>query len=251
MIDKLGNQLTRLEERVAALSVPAPTSEEMGTPAATPDAMMRTPTPTHDAMMDSMEESNVQEIGIIENYAATRFFPKWMVVLKDVPVRMYLTRLHREHINRFTTDPFYDSSEVILPGEIGVIEFVPEQVGEFKIRNVGHKFDATLVVVETVEEANRLKLERGRQMVALIHSVDDFRIFPDKLVLVEGLPARIHNISLVAEHQVSFGPFYKADESNTRPREINFVEFTPDQIGEFTIFHEIHGIEGTLAVEEL
>ena len=139
MIDKLGNQLTRLEERVAALSVPAPTSEEMGTPAATPDAMMRTPTPTHNAMMDSMEESNVQEIGIIENYAATRFFPKWMVVLKDVPVRMYLTRLHREHINRFTIDPFYDSSEVILPGEIGVIEFVPDQVGEFKIRNVGHK----------------------------------------------------------------------------------------------------------------
>ena len=130
-----------------------------------------------------------------------------MVVLKDVPVRMYLTRLHREHINRFTIDPFYDSSEVILPGEIGVIEFVPDQVGEFKIRNVGHKFDATLVLVETVEEANRLKLERGRQMVALIHSVDDFRIFPDKLVLVKGLPARIHNISLVAEHQVSFGPF--------------------------------------------
>ena len=159
----LGERLIQVEESIAAISARMPTP--------TPHSMMEEPAPTLEMMM---EEPNIQEIAIIENYAATRFFPQWMVVLKDKPVRIYLTRLHKEHVNKFTIAPFYDSSEVILPGEIGVIEFVPDQVGEFKIRNVGHNFEATLVVVETVQEANILHAERGKQMYALIHSVDEF-----------------------------------------------------------------------------
>ena len=257
MLDDFGMRLERLEERFETLSRPAPTPMMMGTPTATPDHMMDEPTPPPPVTKEvpptptpTPEEANIQEIGIIENYAATRFFPQWMVVMKDVPVRMYMTRLHREHVNKFTISPFYDSSEVILPGEIGIIEFVPDQAGEFKIRNVGHNFEATLVVVETVEEANRLKLERGKQMFSIIHSVDEFRMFPDRLVLKEGIPARIHNISLIAEHQVSFKPFHTPEGFNVRPREINIVEFTPDQTGEFAIFHELHLFEGTLVVEE-
>jgi len=94
-----------------------------------------------------------------------------------------------------------------------------------------------------------LRRGKGRKVVDLIHKVDGLRLFPDKLVLVAGLPARVHNISLIAGHQVSFKLFYKADDFNTRPREINFVEFTPDQVGEFTILHKIYGIQGTLVVE--
>ncbi len=199
--------------------------------------------------MTMMDGERVQELSIIENYAATRFFPQWIVVLKDVPVRMYLTRLHREHVNRFSIDPFYSSSEVILPGEIGLIEFVPDQVGAFKIRNVGHNFEADLVVVETLEEARQLVTERGRQMFSLIHSVDDFRIFPDRLVLQEGIPARIHNISLLADHQVSLRPFDDPAEINVRPREISIVDFTPRESGLFTIRHELHGFTGELVVE--
>ena len=215
---------------------------------ATPEPTPRpTSTPTPETIG---EKPTVQEVAIIENYAATRFFPRWIVVLKDIPVRLYLTRLHREHVNKFTIEPFYSSSEVILPGEIGVIEFLPNQVGEFKISNVGHGFDATLVVVETVEEAKKKIAEREIQMYALIHNVDDSKIFPDRLVVQEGIPTTIHNISLVAEHRVSIEPFYSSEDFNVKPREISRFVFTPDQTGEFTIRHEIHGITGEFIVEE-
>lgn len=208
------------------------------------------PTPTPTSMgMDTMKVGPLQEIGLIENYAATQFFPGWMVVVKDTPVKIYLTRLHREHVNRFTIEPFYRSSEVILPGEIGVIEFLPDQVGEFKIRNVGHSFGADLVVVETPEEARLRIAERGRQMYSLIHSVDEFRIFPGRLVLQEGIPATIHNISLIAEHRVSFRPFDDPSDINVRPRVVTLIEFTPDETGQFTIKHENHGFTGDLIVE--
>ena len=189
-------------------------------------------------------------MSIIENYAATRFFPRFIVVHKDIPVRLYLTRLHREHVNKFTIEPFFRSSQVILPGEIGVIEVVPDQLGEFKIRNVGHGFEATLLVVETVEEQNRTIAERGRQMYALIHSADDGRIFPDRLVVQQGVPTTVHNISMVAEHRVSFKPFHDPEDINVRPRQITPIAFTPDSAGEFTILHLIDGITGTLVVEE-
>ena len=233
-----------LEEKIAALEGQIAELEATQSHEATEEM----PTPTPDSMI--MEMAPVQEIAIIENYAATRFFPGWIVVIKDIPVRLHLTRLHREHVNRFTIEPFFSSSEVILPGEIGVIEFLPDQAGEFKISNVGHSFDATLVVAETQEEANRLAAERGVQMFALIHSIDDFRIFPNELVIQQGIPTTIHNISLIGEHRVSFEPFHVPDDLNIRPREITPIQFTPASTGEFTIRHEIHGFTGSLVVEE-
>ena len=167
----LPERLFALEQKLAALGTLGPMSIDMGapapeaammTPAATPDAtVMAAPTPTAGA---TVAVPSIQEIGIIENYAATQFYPQNMVVLKDIPVIMYLTRLHREHVNRFTISPFYSSSAVILPGEIGVIEFVPDQIGEFKIRNVGHDFEATLIVVET-----RVTSGEGR-LLALVNT---------------------------------------------------------------------------------
>ena len=136
----------------------------------TPEPTARpTPKPTPETMG---EKPNVQEIAIIENYAATRFFPRWIVLLKGIPVR------YREHVNRFTISPFYSSFDVILPGEIGLIEFLPDQVGEFKIRNVGHGFEATLVVVDSEEEARQRVSKRGVQMYSVIHSLGDLRCFP-------------------------------------------------------------------------
>ena len=187
---------------------------------------------------------------MIENYAATRFWPRNIVVIKDIPVRIYLTRLHREHVNRFTIEPFFSSSEVILPGEVGIIEFLPNQTGEFKISNVGHNFDADLIVVETQPEANEYVANRGVQMYALIHDVDRFRMFPETIVVRKDIPVTIHNISLIAEHQVSVAPYEMGDQINVLPGEVTRFEFTPDAAGEFTILHKIHGFTGMLIVEE-
>ena len=150
-LDELGDRLIELEAQAVILSVPIPTPAVVEKPAPIQMTGTLVPTPTH----EMMEEAKVQDVAIIENYAATRFFPRNIVVLKDIPVRLYLTRLHREHVNKFAIEPFYRSSDVILPGEIGVIEFTPYQVGEFKIHNIGHNFDAALVVVETEEERKR------------------------------------------------------------------------------------------------
>ncbi len=233
----LPERLFALEQKLEVLGIPVPTHEPMamGTPAVTPQTSVAIP--------------SIQEIGIIENYTATRFYPQNIVVLKDIPVRMYLTRLHREHVNRFTIAPFYSSSEVILPGEIGVIEFLPDQAGEFQIRNVGHNFEATLAVVETEEDRKEYIAARGRQMYALIHSVDDFQIFPSNLVIQEGIPTTIFNIGIITEHRVSFEPFHTPLGINVRARAITPIAFTPEETGEFTIHHELHGFTGQLIVQ--
>jgi len=208
-----------------------------------------TPRPTLEAMEGMSDMADLQEISIIENYTATRFWPRNIVVIKDIPVRLYLTRLHREHINLFTIDPFFSSTEQILPGEIGIIEFIPNQLGEFKISNVGHGFDADLIVVETQAEANEHVANRGIQMYALIHDVDQCRLFPETIVVQKDIPVTIHNISLVTEHQVSIEPYEMGAQLNVKAGEITRFEFTPDVAGDFTILHKIHGFTGRLIVE--
>ena len=248
-----------VQATVVAIPTPTP-SLELPTPEATHESMtmeplatpvsattVALPTPTQASV--ASEESAFQEVAIIENYAATRFFPMVLVVIKDIPVRLYLTRLHREHVNKFAIEPFFRSSDVILPGEIGVLEFTPDMTGTFKIRNVGHDFEADLVVVESSEDVSNFYLDRGRQMYALIHSIDDFRIFPEKLTLQDGIPVTVFNISLIAEHLVSFKPFHVPEEINVKPGEISTIEFAPDQSGSFTIHHELHGFSGAMIVE--
>ena len=230
-----------MEPTQVVMTMEQPTATPVATAAGT------LPTPTQTSV--PQEDPALQEVAIIENYAATRFFPRVIVVLKGIPVRLYLTRLHREHVNQFAIEPFFRSSDVILPGEIGVLNFTPDMAGTFKIRNVGHNFEADLVVVESREEVATFYADRGRQMFALLHSIDDFRIFPEKLTVQEGVPVTVFNISLIAEHRVSFKPFLVPEDINVRPREISMVEFTPDQQGAFTIFHELHGFSGALIVE--
>jgi len=224
---------------------PALTSEAMAEePALTSEAMVKECTPLPEAMV---EASTFQEVALIERPGS--FFPRRIVVLKDIPVRLYLTRLYREHDNRFSILPWVTSTASILPGEIGVIEFTPDQTGTFSILNLGHGWAATLTVVENTEEAKKSITETGTQEIALIHSIEDFRIFPDRLVVQNGIPVTIHNISLTAEHRVSIEPFYVPEEINVRPGEISTFEFTPDRTGVFTICDEIHGFTGKLVVK--
>ena len=71
--------------------------------------------------------------------------------------------------------------------------------------------------------------------------------------MVKDVPVTVFNISLTADHKVSIGPFYVADDIddiNVRPKEITSFDFTPDSTGEFTIRSEIYGFMGTLIVEE-
>ena len=86
-------------------------------------------------------------------------------------------------------------------------------------------------------------------MFALIHSVDDFRVYPNRLVVQEGPPVTIHNISLIAKHQVSVNPYHDPATVNVLPGQITRIEFTPDSTGVFTIQHELHGFTGELVVE--
>jgi plastocyanin len=79
--------------------------------------------------------------------------------------------------------------------------------------------------------------------------VDDFRLYPDMLTVQEGVPVTFHNISLIAEHQVSIKPFHDPENVNVMPGQITQIEFTPDEIGVFTIQHELHGFRGELVVE--
>ena len=229
-----------------------PTPEVAGTTTPTPE-VMRTPTPTPGAMTDT---STFQEVALIEDLSvgstrSTPFFPDRIVVLKDIPVKLYLTRTHREHVNEFSIEPFYYSEDVLLPGELGILEFMPDQIGEFKVRNVGHNWEMTLVVVATAEEAKKIMVENGVQEFALIHSLDDFQIFPDSIVVQKDVTVKLYNISLNADHEVSVVPFYPPPEDyNVRPRKTSTIEFIPDATGQFTISHEIHGFTGALVVEE-
>ena len=141
-------------------------------------------------------------------------------------------------------------SSSILPGEVGLIEFLPDQLGNFKIRNVGHFFEASLVVVETMEDVRQHFLDKGKKMFALIQSVDESRVYPEKSFVVKDVPVKVFNISLTADHKVSIAPFYVAEDTNVRPREITSFDFTPDSTGEFIIRSENREFTGTLIVEE-
>ena len=121
-------------------------------------------------------------------------------------------------------------------------------MGEFKIRNVGHGNEADLIVVETQQQAREYVEGRGKQMYALIHSVDDFRIYPESLVVQSGTPVTIHNISLIDQHQVSIESFQSPEDVNVKPKEVSQFKFTPEEAGMFMIIHELHGFTGSLFV---
>ncbi|MCH8905917.1 MAG: hypothetical protein IH840_02420 [Candidatus Heimdallarchaeota archaeon] len=77
------------------------------------------------------------------------FDPDPLVVQKDLLLKIYATTDKREHINRLSILPWITSSDLLEPGKTTLIEFTPDEAGEFSIRNIGHGFTGVLEVVES------------------------------------------------------------------------------------------------------
>ena len=150
VLSPVGNAVT--SEAAAARLDAGPTA----TPTVVPVAAEAPTSPA-----DSTADTPIQEIATLENYRASQFFPPTLVVVQNVPVRLFMTRLHREHVNRFSIEPFLLSTAFYAPGTMGEERFTPDRSGEFKMRNEGHGFRGDFVVVETSEDARKLAIDRG------------------------------------------------------------------------------------------
>ena len=247
--------------------VVTPSGEALTTPPPTPDTEMdhptqvSTPTPTPagdtkptattpaDATSPPSEgPPEVQDVATIENYSMGEFYPSTLVVIKDVPLNLYITRLFREHVNQFHILPFLPSTNFFSPGTMGVEKFTPDESGEFVMQNVGHGHQGRFIVVDTVEDAKSFWKKAGRQEFALIHDLDKGTISPDRVVVERGVPVRVYNISLRGKAKVSIEPFYTTAEVNVESLVTTF-EFTPDVSGEFVIRYEERDATGTLIVK--
>ena len=76
------------------------------------------------------------------------FSPDPLIVKKGEPVTLRVTTRVREHVNRISILPWVTQSERLSPGTTTVVEFTPDESGDFEIRNVGHGFTGILRVVE-------------------------------------------------------------------------------------------------------
>ena len=93
-------------------------------------------------------QPGVQEVAIHQSLLRGRFEPDSVTVRKDITVRITLTADEREHLNLISILPWVPSIAVNPPGTPTFIRFVPDQAGTFKIRNIGHGFEGTIVVEE-------------------------------------------------------------------------------------------------------
>ena len=110
--------------------------------------------PPADAQMAQGEKTaqakaEAQEVEMTMNVFPTgKFSPDPLTVKKGAPVRLLMKALQREHLNQVSIRPFVTNVTLEPPGKVTVIEFVPTMTGTFKIRNLGHDFEGTLIVVE-------------------------------------------------------------------------------------------------------
>ena len=188
----------------------------------------------------------LQEVATIENYAASQFFPDTVIVIKDVPVKLLMTRLHREHVNQFNIRPFVFGRPFANPGSVATIEFTPDQSGQFKMDNLGHFFTGDFIVVDSVADAKDLIAQRGIQEFSLIHDLESGEASPARTVIQIDIPVRVYNISLKGEGRVSIEPFYRPQEVNVREKKVTNFEFVPDTAGEFAIKDGNGNVIGTL-----
>ncbi|MBI4608703.1 MAG: cupredoxin domain-containing protein [Candidatus Rokubacteria bacterium] len=91
----------------------------------------------------------VQEFEMTMNVFPTgKFAPDPLTVKKGIRVRLRMKALQREHLNQISIRPFVANVTLEPPDKVTIIEFTPTRTGTFKIRNLGHDFEGTLVVVE-------------------------------------------------------------------------------------------------------
>ena len=173
-----------------AVTLTTPTPAAMDHPPETPPtvapataAATAEPSPT-----PSIRRALLQEIATLENYTASQFFPATVIVIKDVPVNLLMTRLHREHVNKFTIEPFVLGRPFALPGAVANVEFTPDKSGEFKMRNIGHFFEADFIVVDSVADAKNLVAQRGIQEFSLIHDFEFGSTSPSRIIIQKDIP---------------------------------------------------------------
>lgn len=109
------------------------------------------PAPLHLAQQQKAAPApaKVQEFEMSMNVFPTGWFkPDPLTVKKGVRVRLRMKALQREHLNQISIRPFVTNVTLEPPGKVTVIEFTPTRTGTFKIRNLGHDFEGTLIVVE-------------------------------------------------------------------------------------------------------
>ena len=160
-----------------------------------------------------------------------------------------MTRLHTEHVNEFSIEPFIFGRPLTPPGFVGKVQFTPDQSGQFKMRNIGHSFDGDFIVADSVEEAKTLIADRGIQEFSLIHDVEAGWIISDRIVVQKDLPVKVYNTSLAGDGRVSIEPFYRSETVNVEEGKVTTFEFIPDVAGEFAIRHGDGDVIGTLVVE--
>ena len=93
-------------------------------------------------------QDGVQRISMMESIYPAYFRPDRITVKRGLPVELVISTEQAEHVNRISVLPWVESSDVVFPARPVTIRFTPDQIGEFKIRNIGHGFEATLVVTE-------------------------------------------------------------------------------------------------------
>ncbi len=160
-----------------------------------------------------------------------------------------MTRIHREHINQFTIEPFVFGRPFAAPGAVAHVEFTPDQSGQFKMLNVGHFFEADFIVVDSVADAKNLIAQRGIQEFSLIFDFESGSTTPSRTSIQKDIPVTVFNTSLKGDGRVSIEPFFRSQEVNVRQGKISTFEFIPDTAGEFAIRDGNDAVIGMLVVE--
>ena len=89
-------------------------------------------------------EVNLEQVNIYPG----EFSPDPLIVTKGEPLTLLVTTRVREHVNRISILPWVARSDRLSPGKTTVVEFTPDETGDFEIRNIGHGFTGILRVIE-------------------------------------------------------------------------------------------------------
>ncbi len=100
--------------------------------------------------------NEVQAVALIHSPAEGRLFPEVLVVQTGLPVRLYnlatsavlSAGLRGEH--QVTIEPFVTQATPVEAKKITVMEFTPNQAGEFAIRSQGEAPIGRLVVRDSL-----------------------------------------------------------------------------------------------------
>ena len=208
------------------------------------DEGMRVEAAPEDAQERAAED--VFELALIQRVYPAQYFPDVVVVQKDVPIKFYITTIQQEHQNKVSVEPFFVTTEPVVPGKTRATLFTPDQAGSFTILNLGHGFTGELFVAETAEQAKEKRVEKGFQEFSLLYGAEN--IYPQKVVVQKDVPLKLYNIGLKEEHSVSFPPFLQTAQTVT-PNDVTTFEFVPDRLGTFIIRDETFNQTAELVVE--